>query len=181
MGDYSSIVRNYSSNVPGSGSLVTPLSTDKSSLKTTIGNFTANGTTAGHVGTAWSWYVLSPRWSSIWTGTSVPNAYDAATTSKAVVLLSDFDMNSYYVGSDNASVQTQKLCTAMKDAGIVVYTVGYNVDTRNSTAVNLWNNCATDSNKVFSANTVNELLSAFQTIASATVTGASTDDVRLAE
>src|SRR5262249_10950053 len=73
-GDYASIVQNYSSNVPSS-SLISPLSTDKTALTTVIDGFSANGTTAGHLGVAWTWYLLSPKWSSIWTGTTTPAAY----------------------------------------------------------------------------------------------------------
>jgi hypothetical protein len=123
---------------------------------------------------------MSPNWSSIWTGTAAPGAYGTGTH-KAVILLSDFDMNSYYVSGSNASQQTQTLCTNMKTAGITIYTVGYNVNTSDQTSVDLWNNCATDSGKVYSANTVSQLLAAFQSIAAATVTGALADDIRLAE
>ncbi len=180
MGDFAWYVQGMSSNTPSSGAKVRSLSTDKDSLKSTINSFAASGTTAGHVGTAWSWYLLSPNWSSIWTGTSLPNAYGTGTT-KAVVLLSDFDMNSYYVSGSNSSQQTQTLCTNMKNAGIVIYTVGYNVDTTIPAAVDLWNNCASDPSKVYSANTVSQLLAAFQSIAAATITSALADDIRLAE
>jgi Flp pilus assembly protein TadG len=180
MGAYSWYVQSMSSNSPASGSKIRPLSTDKDSLKTTINGFTGSGTTAGHLGTAWTWYLLSPNWSSIWTGTSLPNAYGTGTT-KAVILLSDFDLNSYYVSGYTSSQQTATLCTNMKAAGLTIYTVGYNVDTSIQAAVDLWNNCASDSSKVYSANTVSQLLAAFQSIAAATVTGALADDIRLAE
>jgi len=174
-------VRDASSNTPSSASRIRPLSSDKQSLKTAVANLTTSGRTAGHLGTAWSWYVLSPNWSTVWTGGSAPNAYNPVGTYKAVVLMSDFEMNTYYAGSDNSSVQTKKLCTAMKEAGITVYTVGYKVPANNATATDLWNNCATDANKVFSANTVSELLAAFKAIAQATLNGALNDDIRLGE
>jgi hypothetical protein len=181
MGAYSWYVQGMSSNVPSSSSRLRPLSTDKTSLKDTIDGFTATGTTAGHVGIAWSWYVLSSKWSGIFTGTAAPNAYDPGTN-KNVVLLSDFDMNSYYVAANgNSSAQALALCTAMKSVGITIYTVGYNVDTSIQSAVDLWNNCATDSGKVYSANTVSELVAAFEAIASKTLNASLTDDVRLGE
>lgn len=182
MGAYASYVGNMNANTPGSSSKLRPLSTDKDTLKGTIDSFAASGTTAGHVGVAWTWYALSPKWSDVFTGASVPNAYSTAHTNKAVVLLSDFDMNSYYVSSNGSSAtQTRSLCTAMKEAGIVIYTVGYNVDHDIQSAVDLWKDCATDSSKVYSANTVSQLVAAFKSIAQATVTGASVDDVRLGE
>jgi hypothetical protein len=69
----------------------------------------------------------------------------------------------------------------MKAAGITIYTVGYNVDPNIPAAVELWNGCASDPDKVYSANSVSELLAAFQAIAQATVTGALTTEIRLGE
>ena len=40
-----------------------PLSADSGALKTTIKSFNASGSTAGHIGIQWSWYMLSPKWS----------------------------------------------------------------------------------------------------------------------
>jgi Flp pilus assembly protein TadG len=172
-GDYNWIVKNYTSNVPSS-SLISPLSTDKDALKGTIDDFTANGTTAGHLGVAWSWYLLSPKWSNIFTGDAAAAAYDATKTMKVAVLLSDFDMNTYYESNNNDSAtQTQTLCTNMKDAGIVIYTVGYNVPQNNTTAVNLWKNCASSVNHRFSTTTVDGLVDAFKVIAESAVGGVS--------
>ncbi|HJQ60283.1 MAG TPA: pilus assembly protein TadG-related protein [Vineibacter sp.] len=182
MGAYASWVQNVSYNVPASTSALKPLSTNKTALKSTIDSFTASGTTAGHIGTAWAWYTVSPRWSGIFTGAAAPNAYNPATTHKAVVLLSDFDMNSYYQSTNgNSTTQTRELCTNMKQAGVVVYTIGYGVDQNNSTAVNLWNDCATDSTKVFSVTNTAELTAAFRAIALSAVGGAMNDDIRLGE
>jgi Flp pilus assembly protein TadG len=182
MGPYASWVQNVSYNVPASSSMMKPLSTDKTALKNTIDSFAASGTTAGHIGTAWAWYAVSPNWSGIFTGTNAPNAYNPANTYKAVVLLSDFDMNSYYQSANgNSATQTRTLCTNMKNAGVVVYTIGYGVNQSDSVAVGLWNDCATDSTKVFSVTTNEEMTAAFQAIAMSAVGGAMTDDIRLGE
>jgi len=174
LGPYASTVSNYSSNVPSSA-LIHPLTTDKTKLKDTIDDFTARGTTAGHLGVAWTWYLLSPKWSTVWTGDTTPAAYDATKTLKVAVLLSDFDMNTYYESANgNSSVQTQTLCTKMKEAGITIYTVGYNVDSRNTTATNLWKTCASDDKKWYSAKNVEELKAAFRTIAQSAVGGVMT-------
>ncbi|HEX2884941.1 pilus assembly protein TadG-related protein [Vineibacter terrae] len=182
MGAYASTVKNYSSNVPATA-LVHPLTTEKDKLNDTVDSFTAVGTTAGHLGVAWTWYLLSPKWSSIWTGDTTPAAYDASKTLKVAVLLSDFDMNSYYESANgNASVQVQTLCTKMKAAGITVYTVGYNVDSRNTTAVNLWKTyCPSDDKKWYSAKTVDELKAAFRAIAQSAVGGVMTMGPALVE
>ncbi len=169
MGPYASTVQNYSYNVPSS-SLMHPLSIDKDALKSTISDFSASGTTAGHIGVAWSWYLLSPKWSGIFSGENAAGDYDASKTLKVAVLLSDFDMNSYYeAGNGNSTAQTQKLCTNMKAQGITIYTVGYGLDAGNSTAVNLWKNCATSADHRFSTTTVDGLLTTFKAIAKSAV------------
>ncbi|MCW5745211.1 MAG: pilus assembly protein [Alphaproteobacteria bacterium] len=180
-GAYSSYVKNLTSNVPSS-SLMNPLSTDKTAMKNTINAFTANGTTAGHIGVAWTWYALSPKWSGIFSGSKAPNAYDTTQTAKVAVLLSDFDMNSYYeTANGNSSVQAQQLCTNMKAAGITVYTVAYGLDTSNSTAVNLWKGCSSSVDTRFSTTTVEGLKSAFESIAQSALGGVTTPSPILVE
>jgi Flp pilus assembly protein TadG len=44
---------------------VVPLTADKSKLNSTIDSLKADGFTAGALGTAWAWYMLSPTW---WSG-----------------------------------------------------------------------------------------------------------------
>ncbi|QQS12036.1 MAG: VWA domain-containing protein [Rhodospirillales bacterium] len=169
LGAYNSTVRQYDSNVPGSGSRIRPLSADRASIRASIDGLVASGTTAGHIGAAWAWYTVSPNWNAVFTGAAVPAAYDATKTVKAVVLLSDFDMNSYYEsGNGSSAAQTQALCTAMKAAGVVIYTLGYGVNASDSTAMNLWTNCATSAATRFNANNAAGLVAAFAGIANST-------------
>jgi Flp pilus assembly protein TadG len=174
MGAYSSYVQDLSSNVPSS-SKMKPLSTDKTSIKSTIDGFSANGTTAGHIGVAWTWYTLSPKWASVFSAAGgSPDAVDANATLKVAVLLSDFDMNSYYEsGNGNSTTQTAALCTAMKAAGITVYTVGYGVDMSNTNAKNLFENCATSAQHRFTPVTIEQLKTAFKEIAASALGSAS--------
>jgi Flp pilus assembly protein TadG len=44
---------------------IMPLSNDKTELKSRIDKLETSGSTAGHLGTAWSWYLLSPKWNSV--------------------------------------------------------------------------------------------------------------------
>jgi Flp pilus assembly protein TadG len=180
-GPYSSYVQNLSSNIPSNAKL-DPLSSDKTALKASIDAFTATGTTAGHIGTAWTWYALSPNWSGVFNGVNAPNAYNPTQTNKVAVLLSDFDMNSYFEsGNGNSATQTQTLCNNMKAAGITVYTVAYGLNTSDSTAVNLWKNCATSIDTRFATTTVEGMNSAFQAIAAAAMGGAATVSPTLVE
>ncbi|HJQ57592.1 MAG TPA: TadE/TadG family type IV pilus assembly protein [Vineibacter sp.] len=180
-GPYSTFVQTLMSNVPSSAKLV-PLSSDKTSLNASVDAFTASGTTAGHIGAAWTWYAMSPKWSGVFSGGSTPNAYDATQTHKVAVLLSDFDMNSYFETSNgNATTQTQALCNNMKAAGITVYTVAYGLNASDSTAVNLWKNCATSVDTRFSTSTVEGMNAAFQAIAAAAVSVGATVSPMLVE
>jgi Flp pilus assembly protein TadG len=168
--------------------VITPLSSDKASLRTKIGNLTASGPSGGHVGVAWGWYVLSPNFASLFAAQSQPAAYTAPNTQKVVVLMTDGEYNSSYcngvvshVTSTSGSGQThekancaapnghsyaqsQALCAAMKTAGVTIYTVGFQV-VNNQEARDLINNCASSARHVYMAATAAELTSAFQTIA----------------
>ena len=126
LGDYASFVQSMNSQTPGSANTIQPLSSNKGNLNGDINALTSDGTTAAHLGLAWAWYMLSPKWSSVFTGTAAPNVYDSAKTYKAIVILSDFDFNSYYEsGNGTANHQFEQLCTQIKAAGIKIFTVGY--------------------------------------------------------
>ena len=172
------IERNRTFNIPTT-SLVAPLTSDKTVLTDAIDRLSANGTTGGHLGTAWAWYLLSPNWSGVWPSGSVPAAY-SKDTYKVAVLMSDFDYNVYYKSANgDMNVQAAALCTNMKAAGIVIYTIGFQVDSSNARAVDLFNNCASDASKAISAQTGSELIAAYETIAK-TVLDSVASPIRLA-
>ena len=103
--------------------IITPLTQGGAALKAQINTFTPGGSTAGHIGLAWGWYLLSPNWNTIWPAASRPQPYANQQVIKAVVLMTDGMFNTSYngVGSD---VQALALCDAMKAAGIKIYTIG---------------------------------------------------------
>ncbi|NBB66027.1 hypothetical protein GVN18_42955 [Pseudomonas sp. ODNR1LW] len=166
---------------------IQPLTSDRSTLKAIINDLSAGGSTAGHIGTAWGWYTVAPNFNSLWPSASAANDYDALKTLKAVVLMTDGDFNTpYYSGviakdslsgsysyndvriNQNASngssaSQAQKLCTAMKAKGVVVYTVGFSI-TANSAAATLLSGCASSSDKAYLANSGAALVAAFEAI-----------------
>ncbi|MEO0728829.1 MAG: TadE/TadG family type IV pilus assembly protein, partial [Pseudomonadota bacterium] len=45
---------------------IMPLSNDKDALKARIDSMKTTGWTAGHLGIAWSWYMLSPNFNNVW-------------------------------------------------------------------------------------------------------------------
>jgi hypothetical protein len=158
-----------------------PLTSDKSSLLAKVDKLSAAGGTAGHLGTAWVWYALSPNWSSIWPFASAPAAYGSADLQKIAILMTDGEYNTQYdsngVGVDyNAypscpdaangcsTAQTRALCSAMKAKGIVVYTIGFQLG-GNQTAIDTLNQCATEAGKVYTADDGDQLKQAFRDIA----------------
>lgn len=166
---------------------VVPLSTDKTSLKATINGLVAEGSTGGQVGTAWGWYMVSPNFGSLWPNASQrPALYTQENTIKAVVLMTDGALNSPYCngviakdalsGSGSASdhescnstngttlAQSLALCAAMHTAGVVVYTVGFQI-TGDTNAETLINTCATDSRHVYLPTSGAQLSDAFKAI-----------------
>lgn len=140
-----------------------PLSADKDSLKRSIDSYSANGYTAGHIGNAWAWYLLSSRWSSFWPSASTPAAEGDGKTLKAVVLMTDGEFNTQYVRANGtSSEQALSLCGNMKDKGITVYAVGFMSP---APAQAMLRQCASSADHYFSASNGAELRSAFQAIA----------------
>ncbi|MDP3803703.1 TadE/TadG family type IV pilus assembly protein [Brevundimonas sp.] len=178
--------RNYpSTSNPCLSNTLRPLSSDRSSVKADIDRLSASGSTGGHIGVAWGWYAVSPNFSGLF-GSSAGGAYNTAETLKAVVIMTDGEYNSGYCngvisadstnGSGAASLhincnapnghpfdQTLALCTAMKNAGVIVYTVGFQV-VDDDRARALVNNCATNSGNVYMADSGTDLREAFSAI-----------------
>lgn len=183
--------RNYDSksNNPCPSATITPLSSDRTALKSAISSLSATGSTAGQVGFAWGWYMISPNFGYLWPNASQrPAAYKAKDLMKVVVLMTDGDFNTPYCkgviaadadsGSGSASdhincnatngdpfVQTKKMCDEMKKStyGLTIYTVGFTVTS--SDAKDVLNYCATDPDKVYFPATGSDLKSSFKSIA----------------
>jgi Flp pilus assembly protein TadG len=164
-----------------SGSEVMPLTSDKSSLLAKVDKLSAAGGTAGHLGTAWAWYALSPNWASIWPFASAPAAYGTADLDKIAILMTDGEYNTQYdsngvgvdynaypscpdAANDCSTTQARALCSAMKAKGIVVYTIGFQLG-GNQTAVDTLSKCATDPGKAYTADDGDQLKQAFRDIA----------------
>jgi Flp pilus assembly protein TadG len=121
---------------------IQPLTADKSVLKSTINGLVASNGTAGQLGTGWSWYLLAPEWGAVFKGEHAPRPYSELTElgetrqpklRKIAVLMTDGAYNTYqgtgYADSDSRAIAVQtrakQVCQAMKDKGIVVYTIGF--------------------------------------------------------
>ena len=89
-------------------SRIVPLTSNKASLKSVINGFVANGNTAGHLGTAWAWYLLSPNWADVLPRGEQADARCSADADqrqgpallrKVAVLMTDGEYNQQYCNS----------------------------------------------------------------------------------
>ena len=106
---------------------IMPLSKNPLALKAAINGFTTGGGTAGHIGLAWGWYLISPQWAAMFPPVSAPKPYTDPKAIKAVLLMTDGMFNtSYFNGAINttSAAQAISLCDGIKAAGIRIYTVG---------------------------------------------------------
>ncbi len=166
-----------------SSSAVVPLTSNKATLISKINGLSLGGGTAGHLGTAWAWYLISPNWGSVLGGSSVPASYTSTNTKKIAILMTDGEYNRQYsafgiesgtsgaptpTGQVNGSSvnQARALCDGMKAPGkdITVYTVGFDLG-GNATAISTLSYCATSPAHAYLAEDGAELKEAFRAIA----------------
>lgn len=180
--------RNYAgSGNPCPAASIMPLSSDETALKARIDTLQASGSTAGQIGLAWGWYMVSPSFGYLWpSDDSRPAPYGGDDLLKVVVLMTDGEFNTTYCkgviskdatsgsgsSSDkincnatngNAYAQAEALCDAMKAQGVVIYTVGFALS-GNSAAENIMEDCATDADHMFLPDSGADLKVAFRAI-----------------
>ena len=164
---------------------VVPLTSTKKTLTDQIALLKDDGSTAGHIGLAWGWYMISPDWDTVWTGDSAPAAYQKPQTLKVVVLMTDGAFNTAYCKGVNAQnsgfgeakdrikcnatngtafAQADTLCKNIKAKGVFIYTVGFNVG-NDANVKKLMNDCATSAEYVYMPANGTQLKVAFRAIA----------------
>ncbi|MEG1451992.1 pilus assembly protein TadG-related protein [Brevundimonas sp.] len=154
-----------------------PLTNDSKTLTDSINGYRHGGSTAGQVGIELAWYAISPTFGSIFPKDNQPNVFDRTKTIKAVVLMTDGEFNTPFCrgiiaknagsgsGDDAAKIncnatngngfaQSVQLCDAMREQGIIVYTVGFNLGGGRGgsgidTAYEVMEYCATDKKENF--------------------------------
>jgi Flp pilus assembly protein TadG len=154
------------------GREVFPLTDKKSDLKKMVRSLDTGGATAGHIGTAWAWYVLSPAWAALFDDDEKPAPYTALTEKKPggapklrkiALLMTDGEYNTQYSGVDSTT-QARALCDNMKNSGIEVYTVGFAVGD-SATVIATLQQCASSASHFYNAANGEALRSAFRDIA----------------
>jgi Flp pilus assembly protein TadG len=154
----------FSSSCPEA---LTPLTNVKSTLTTGINAMSANGRTHINFGAVWGWRVISPN-SPFTEGV----AFGTPDSTKAMIILTDgenFASSSSTAYADDpqssADLDTKltTVCTNIKDEGIIVYTITFDLSDAGIQA--LFEDCATDTSKFFNSPTSAELNRAFRAIA----------------
>lgn len=137
---------------------------DPARLRNWINALTPNGGTRVDVGTVWAWRLLSPRWRGLWNSTVLPRD-NGPSVRKIAIILTDGE-NEPTPGTGVTAAQADSIlsatCTRMKNAGITIYTVGFEVP---AAAKPLLRNCASTPAEFFDAPNNATLQSAFQIIA----------------
>lgn len=148
-----------------------PLTEDKDVLDAHVDSLIAEGGTAGHLGIAWGWYLISPNWSGIWPEASRPRDYGAVRSSKFVILMTDGDFNiEHPTASGDSFQQSMDLCDQMKSlpANIQIFTVGFQVPSnvqKTGDGRTIMQYCASSPGHAFSADSGEELVEVYRTIA----------------
>lgn len=158
-----------------------PLTSNANDLRTFINGMQAGGGTAGHLGIAWGWYLLSPQWANVWPNGSTPHDYNAPDTAKALIIMTDGEFNSEFPrtydpdGTPSNSDRSTELAAAYCDnikaqTNITIFTVGFsvpsNVDRVDGTNQTIVEYCASGPQFVFEADSAQELTDAYTQIAS---------------
>lgn len=164
----------YTDAAPGSGAWIkydttscnsatlTPLTFNETELNSAIDSLPTSGMTAGHLGIVWSWYLISPEWSSIWPASAKPKAYDEPDLTKVAILMTDGGFNQDYMSNGDSFAHAKTFCDAMKAKGIQVYTVAFKAPSQGEEILAY---CASSEGQAFSASSGQELSDAYQRIA----------------
>lgn len=170
----------YCADVAEANAIV-PLSPDRNMLRARIQGLEAYGSTAGALGTAWAWYMLSENWAGVWGGQSTPGPYaDLAAVPggkpklrKVAVLMTDGLYNTFRNWKDadpvEVSDRAKQICTNMKQKGIEIFTVGFDLDSLppadKARAMATLTHCGTDLDHFYNTLDTEELQQAFRDIA----------------
>lgn len=144
---------------------IMPLSDDRRLLSDTVNGWRTSTSTAGHLGTAWAWYLLSPTWATLWDNEARPAPYNDGRTKKFAILMTDGIYNTFegQMGRERLSSEAAiATCEAMRRQGIVVYTIGFDAP---AAAKDTLRACASSTSKFYDAADGDQLIAAFRAIA----------------
>ncbi len=147
---------------------VVRLTSQQGPLVSTIESMHPKGTTFIPGGLIWGWRAISDQLPFA-DGTPKGGKYNGEPVNKVVVLMTDGENTispTYpkHGGKDTAlsDTLTNTLCTNMKDEGITIYTVAFEITGK--TAKGVLQNCASSTSKFFDAQSASELAASFNRI-----------------
>jgi len=148
-----------------------PLTNDRDILTAYIDSLDPSGGTAGHLGVAWGWYMISPEWTAELP--AAPRGYAEPDTVKAMILMTDGSFNATINNSQGSSTwQAKQLCDNIKDKGVVIYAVAFQAPSSGEDTLNY---CSSGPEFFFDPQSSEELTQSYQAIAT------SISDLRLTQ
>lgn len=149
-------------------SAVQALTNDVTVLESKINGLWAQGDTYIPAGLLWGWNLLDA--SEPFTGAKTSEELEAMSGVKAIVLMTDGDntRSASYPTHDNidktkGDAKTAALCSAIKAAGIKIFTVALNVT--NQSSKDMLTDCASEPAMAFDVNDNTAMMAAFDSIA----------------
>lgn len=154
-------------------SVIQPLTSNRKTLTDLIDGLKATGGTAGQIGLAWGWYTVSESFNSLWP-TFVAAPKNPAETIKSVILMTDGEFNVAHCSGVNTGdidcsatngnpfAQATQLCNNMKADGVIVYTVGFQIEDANAAAI--LKSCASGEDRAYLPKTGDDLSKNFADI-----------------
>jgi len=112
---------------PQSG--VLSMTNDADDVRDYLSGLNPNGGTAGHLGTAWGLYALSPEWAHVFNHPSgFPASFDDEKAQKIMVVMTDGEFTATQdptMDNDDAYSYFQSACALAREQGIEIYAVGF--------------------------------------------------------
>lgn len=119
--------------------------------------------TAGHLGVAWTWYLISDQWSAVFDGTAKPASFGDPEYTKAVVLMTDGEFNQTGFDSQgDSATQAREICDNMKLKHVQIYSVAFKAPPAGNEVLQY---CASNPGFFYNANNGTELKQAYKEIA----------------
>ncbi|NNE57858.1 MAG: VWA domain-containing protein [Hellea sp.] len=151
------------------GSEILDLTSNLDAVEAKINSLNANGYTYIPAGLAWGWRMLDPDLPLGGLTNAEPDR------KRALILMTDgantvrLSAPNHYtdaakVYSDSTNDLTEELCTAIKSAGIEIYSVAYKLGSGDPDATQMIKDCATSPSHTFNADNQDELEAAFEDI-----------------
>ncbi|TIU47055.1 MAG: VWA domain-containing protein [Mesorhizobium sp.] len=124
---------------------VIPLTADSDALLDSIDDFRAGGYTAGAIAIQWTYYMLSPQWRSAIKNAGLGNGASNANgkkIAKVAILMTDGQFNTAFAGAAGsyngqgnlARGNAETLCGNMKNDGIEIFTIGFDLNDKDMSA-----------------------------------------------